>query len=70
MPRVTFMTKSHDTKEAKAGNMSLDQTVEENQTKMRLSGRMAKFDNVAVAALFLTTALRKEGIVHMVHGWR
>ena len=66
MPRVTSMTKSQVTMELRADCTLLDQTIEDHQTTMRLSARMAQ----SVAALFLTTGLCQEGIVHMVHGWR
>ena len=46
--------------------MFVDQAIEDVQTTKRLSKGMAKTDNVAESALFLTTGLGKEGIVHMV----
>ena len=49
--------------------MFVDQAIEDVQTTRRLSKGMAKTENVAVAALFLTIDLCKEGIVHMVQVW-
>ena len=61
--------KSRVTKEAKACSMFVDQAIEDDQTTMKLSKGMAKTENVAVPALFLTLDLCKEGIVHMVQVW-
>ena len=50
--------------------MFVDQAIEDVQTTKRLSKGMAKtYNNVAESALFLTTVLCKEGIVHMVQVW-
>ena len=62
MPRVIFMMRSQVAQEAVVCSMVLDQTIVDNQAKMRLSEIMAKIGYAAVAALFLLTALcRRNG---------